>query len=194
MIVISIDTNFVVPRFIHGGKRNKEANLLDRMLFLQSKGLLKISVHKATQAEIYAILRVGRLKVKGPDGKRVQKKFPHHVIMHFVHKYNDLFDEKFMDSLDKVGFDEQETYKDLLFTEVKYHLNMSIEQSEEYIKNKGISLEGCKDPYDFHIMVSALKDKADYLLTTNTKDFPNPLGFCEVINVEELLSVLPIYP
>lgn len=194
MIVISLDTNFVTPRFIHGGKRNKEANLLDRMLFLQSKGLLKISLHKATQAEIYAILRVGRIRVRGPEGKRVQKKFPHHVIMHFVHKYNDLFDEKFMDSLDKVGFEEQETYKDLLFTEVKYHLNMSIEQSEEYIKNKGISLEVCKDPYDFHIMVSALKDKADYLLTTNTKDFPDPLGFCEVINVEELLSVLPIYP
>lgn len=71
---------------------------------------------------------------------------------------------------------------------------MSIDQSKKYIRNKGISLDGCKDPYDFYIMVTALKDKADYLLTTNTKDFPNPLGFCKVINVEELLSVLPIYP
>ena len=83
MVVIALDTNFVAPRVIHGGRRNSEANLLDRMLFLQSKGYLR---------------------------------------------------------------------------------------------------------------VSALIDRADYLVTTNIGDFPNPLSFCRVITEKELANVLPIYP
>lgn len=194
MVVIALDTNFVAPRVIHGGRRNSEANLLDRMLFLQSKGYLRVALHKTTQAEIYAILRVGRIKMRGPDGKRIEKKFPHHIIMHFVNRYGDLFDVEFMNSLDSVGFEDLDGYKDLLFTEIKYHLGMSMDQSMQYLRNKGIALDTAKDPYDYHIMVSALMDRADYLVTTNIGDFPNPLSFCRVITEKELVSVLPIYP
>lgn len=60
MVVIALDTNFVTPRILHGGKRsNKEINLLDRLLFLQSKEKIEISFPKTTQAEVYAILRAG---------------------------------------------------------------------------------------------------------------------------------------
>ncbi|MCP8970462.1 hypothetical protein [Ectobacillus ponti] len=194
MVVIALDTNFVAPRVIHGGGRNSEANLLDRMLFLQLKGYLRIALHKTTQAEVYAILRVGRIKMRGPDGKRVAKKFPHHIIMHFVNRYHDLFDVAFMDSLNRVGFDDPDTYKELLFTEIKYHLGMSIQQSVEYLQNKGIALDYARDPYDYQIMVSALMDRADYLVTTNISDFPNPLSFCRVVTEKELADVLPIYP
>jgi hypothetical protein len=64
MVVIALDTNFVAPKILHGGERNPEVNLLDRMLFLQSKEKIKISLHHATQAEIYAILRVGRMPIR----------------------------------------------------------------------------------------------------------------------------------
>lgn len=122
MIVVARYTNFVAPRFIHKSKRNHEVNLLDRMLFLQSQGLMKISLHKAVQAEIYSILRVGRIRVKGPVGKRIAKEFPHHVIMHFVHKYFDLFDIEYMDSLKSINFTDKETYKNSLSQEIEYHL------------------------------------------------------------------------
>lgn len=193
MYVFALDTNFVAPRILHGGKRKREINLLDRMLFLQSKDLIRISLHQATQAEIYAILRVGRMKVKTRNGK-VKKKFPHHLIMRLVHRYKELFDVDFIDSLESLSFEDEESYKQVLLDEVKYHLKMDIRQSIEYIENRGVSLEDCNDPYDYHIIVTALQDSADFLVTANIDDFPNPLRTCKVITEKELLDVLPVYP
>ena len=197
MVVIALDTNFVTPRILHGGKRsNQEINLLDRLLFLETKGKIKISFPKTTQAEVYAILRAGRMKFKSKrTGKKEHKKLSHSTIMTFVHRYKGLFDVEFMDSLSKVsGLDNTETYKEALFTEIKYHLNMGIEQQAEYLENRNIDMNGCKDPYDYYIMVSSVQDSADYLVTNNPKDFPNPLGECRVISDKELYDVLPVYP
>ena len=196
MIIIALDTNFVAPRILRGGKRLPEINLLDRLLFLQTKGKINLSFPKTTQAELYAILRAGRMKFKSPStGKKEHKKLPHHVIMKFVHCYKELFDVKFMDSLDKVlGLDDKETYKNALFTEIEYHLAMSIKQQTEYLQNRGVSFAGCNDPYDYYIMVSSIKDSADYLVTNNPDDFPNPLGNCLVITEKQLYGVLPIFP
>jgi len=78
---------------------------------------------------------------------------------------------------------------------MKYILGLDIEQSKDFIHNKvHYSDEQLSDPYDYHVMVSALKHHADYLVTLNTKDFPNPLGQCVVISPEKLPTTLPIYP
>ena len=196
MITVALDTNIVAPKMLRGGKRMPDINFLDRMLFLQSKGKIKISFPKTTQAEVYAILRAGRMKFKSTStGKKEHKKLPHHMIMKFVHRYKDLFDVKFMESLENVpGLEDTETYKKSLFNEIKYHLDMSIDQQKEYLENKGISLGGYKDQYDYYIMVSSIQDDADYLVTNNPNDFPNPLGNVQVITDKELGNVLPIYP
>lgn len=194
MIVVALDTNFVLPRVFHNS-RNPEINVLDRMLFLEAKGMLKISFDKTTQAELYAILKVGRVKIRNPiSDKKEKKKFPHHVIMQFVHRYKDLFDVEFMESLNKVDFGEEEKYKDNLFTEVKYALNMSIGQTKEYLENKGIDLSSCNDQYDFYVMATVLQDSADYLVTQNIKDFPNPIGKCIVVDSKGISEHLPLYP
>lgn len=193
MKVFALDTNFVVPRILHGGKR-KETNLLDVLLWLQTTGKLKVSFHRATQAETYAILRAGRLAFRNQDGRKEKRKFSHHQIMQLAYNYRDLFDVNFLLSLEKIGLDDESKYKELLFTEVKYVIGMDIKQSREYIENKKIPLDNCKDPYDYHIMVTAIKDNADFLVTSNLQDFPNPLGNCQVISEKELQNVLPVYP
>lgn len=197
MIVIALDTNFVAPRILHGGKRKEQdINLLDRLVFLQSKDKIEISFPKTTQAEVYAILRAGRMRVRSKkNNKREPVKFPHHIIMRFVHRYKELFDVEFMDSLKDVpGIDDEKTYKESLFREIEFHLKMKINQQLEYVKNKGIDISNCKDPYDYYIMVSTLQDSADYLVTNNPDDFPNPLGNCKVITDKEVYSILPMYP
>ncbi|MFZ3590106.1 hypothetical protein ACOI1C_12690 [Bacillus sp. DJP31] len=195
MIVIALDTNFVVPHVFHGKTRNHELNILDRMLFLQSKGLIKVLLHRTTQAEIYAILKAGRFKIRSrSEGKRVKKKIPHHVIMNFVHIYSDLFDVNFMKTLRNVDLSDEDTYKDNLFIEVKYHLGMGIDQSKEYLRNKGIIIDNCNNLYDFHIMVTAIQDNADILVTANVHDFPDPLGKCRIVSPQNLPHLLPTYP
>lgn len=139
MTIIALDTNFVAPKILRGSKRLPEINLLDRLLFLQSKGKIQISFPVTTQAEVYAILRAGRMKFKSQStGKKEYKKLPHHLIMKLIHRYKDLFDVNFIESLDKVpGLKNAETYKNALFTEIKYHLRMGIEQQVEYLEKKG---------------------------------------------------------
>lgn len=53
---------------------------------------------------------------------------------------------------------------------------MDIDQQIEFLKNKNIDVSKCKDQYDYFIMVTSIKDGADYLVTNNPDDFPNPLG------------------
>ncbi|WP_134704928.1 hypothetical protein [Ammoniphilus sp. YIM 78166] len=193
MIIFSLDTNFVIPRIMHEGKRNTQFNQLDYMLLLEKKGLIKICLPDSTQAEIYAVLRAGRYPIKS-NGKKIFYPFPHEQIMRRVRRYSEIFDMKFLESFKEIDFKEGVGYKEVLFRNMKYILGMDIHQSIEWIENRGIDVENYKDDYDFHIMVATLQCNADYLVTNNIDDFPNPLGKCEVITSKELPKKLPIYP
>lgn len=145
MIIFSLDTNFVIPRIIHN--RNTEmVNLLDTMILLQNKELLNICLPRSTQAEIYATLRAGRYPIK-IQGKKVYKPFPHHFIMKHVYAYKEIFEPDFLEGFKTTDFftDKEGRYKNVLFENMKYILGMSIEQSKEYISNKGIIIEKCND-------------------------------------------------
>lgn len=88
-----------------------------------------------------------------------------------------------------------DNYKEVLFENIRLELNMTIQQSKEFIENKtGQSIDHLKDEYDYHVMASALKCNADFLISENTGDLLNPLGKCQIITIKELPKYLPIYP
>ena len=192
MITISLDTNFVIPRMLY--KKDKTRyNLLDTMILLQKRGLVKICLPEATQAEIYAVLRAGRYPIK-VNGKKEHCPFPHHIILKLADQFSEIFNIEFLEKFKTTNFGLGDAYKTVLFDNMRFILGMNIEQSKQFVLNRGIHLEKCSDKYDYHIMVSVFKCNADYLVTLNTRDFPTFLGKCEIINTEKLLTVLPNYP
>ncbi|PEL13237.1 hypothetical protein [Bacillus sp. AFS017336] len=195
----ALDTNFVAPCILHGSKSKNKFNWLDTLIYMQSKNIITLSLPTTTQAEIYGVLRSGRMKRKLKNGTKVPLVLEHHEILKIATVYKEIFNLDYMNKLDGAKLDDPSTYKTQLLQEVKHSAyQMDIRQCLEYLRNKGIDLarfdrnEG--DIYDLHIMVSSIKEAADYLVTTNIKDFPNPLGTCVVIQKENLPEVLPLYP
>lgn len=193
-MIITLDTNFVTPKILHGGRKLKEANLLDYMIHLQDKGLIQISLSQPIQLEIYATLRAGRYKIKLPNGDKIRPKFSHHDIMLRVHRYPEIFDADFLDGFFDIDFKEGKEYKKVLFKHIRDIMNMDINQSKEYLENHRVNLDGCKDEYDFFIMVEAIRNQANYLVTNNEDDFPKKIVDCDVILEKQLRYLLPIYP
>lgn len=195
-LIFALDTNFVAPCILHGSKSSEKFNWLDTMIYMQQKQMINISLPTTTQAEIYGVLRAGRMKEKSTKEPLF---LTHHEIMKLASVYKEVFDLNYMDNLESAGLEDPATYKAQLLQEVKNSAyQMDIRQCFDFLRNKGIELDkfdrGEGDVYDLHIMVSSIKEAANYLVTANLKDFPNPLVKCEVIKKDNLKDALPLYP
>lgn len=190
MKVFAVDTNFVTPSILRN-PRNPYKSTLDYLLYLRGKKLIEVMASKYVQAETYAILRMGRMKIRVPgEEKRVKLTFTHDQIMSEVERYHDLFDVNYVNNLESlIEHDtDYKEYKTRLVQEFTYLSGMSIKEARIYIEDYGIDLGPFKDIYDYHIMADLIQKEADFFISSNSEDFPNPLGLCRVIHPKQVFD------
>jgi hypothetical protein len=185
--------NLILRMMIPRRNSLETPNQLELLSLLKKRARIIVVLPNAMQLEIYTVLRAKGYSFKNKyTGVRDTQKLSHQVFMKFAHAYSDIFDLNFLNGYRNITITDP--YKDWLFSEIRYIANMSIEQSKEFIENKiEKNIDDLNDPYDYHIMASALKENADFLVSENTKDLANPLGKCQVIKAKELNDHLPFY-
>ena len=151
---------------------------LDHLLFQQQLGLIEFVVPKAVEAELYGILRAGRVK---------NKTLTHEEIIELFSPYPECFESDFLEQLNRYEWPQGVGYKDVLYEVLKNEYGWD-DWGKSIIEQKlGYSTEylGLKDIHDLPIMAAALQFGVDLLVTVNMQDFIDPLGKIRVMDAYE---------
>lgn len=191
-MIFCLDANFVIPRLMAPRRGELTTpNQLERLQLLHQNQAVQVEIPSSVQLEIYTVLRYKGIPLKHKEtGKWIRQTLLHDEIMHLTSLYSEFFDSQFLSAYRKINFGTP--YKQALFQEIEYILNMNFDVQKEFIEsNTGADISNLNDQDDFHVMVGALKLNADFLVTNNFDDMINPIGKCNLVKNEEVLNYIP---
>lgn len=171
------DTNMFVSILIFQSEQLE--NYLDDLIYQHENGLIQLIVPKAVQAELYGILRAGRVR------SRNQSVFlSHKQIVYLLEPYMDiLFDFDYLTQLGNRNWPAGSAYKQLLSQLIAEEYGWH-DLGQAYIEKTmrhPIDILGLKDPYDLPILATGLYHGVDMIVTKNMRDFIDPFGKIRVM-------------
>ncbi|MFB9328987.1 hypothetical protein ACFFSY_23885 [Paenibacillus aurantiacus] len=176
------DTNVFVQALIMG--QEQILDYLDDLIWQSEQELIDLIVPKAVQAELYGILRAGRLNRINDAGEKVRNyAFSHSEVMYLLEAFPTLFDFDFLSELEAYAWPADLDYKYTLFAILHAEYGWS-DWGQSVIETRLLhSVEhlGLKDQLDFPIMAAALIEGIDLLVSSNMKDFIDALGKIRVM-------------
>jgi len=184
LIRILMDTNVFISMIIFQSDRIDK--YLDNLIYQQEHGLIELIVPKVVQAELYGILRAGRVR------RRNQPIIlSHHQIIYLFESYFDaLFDRDYFDRLGRIQWPVGESYKEIIVQLVAEEYGWT-DLGQAYIEQKmrhPVDILGLKDRFDFPIMAASLYYGVDLIVTKNMRDFVDPFGRIRVMTLSKAIE------
>jgi|GEM_PF-6740479 len=178
LVRILCDTNVFVSTIVLQSELLTQ--YLDDLIDQHENGLMELVVPKAVQAELYGLLRSGRIQ-----SRRQPVILSHQQIMYVLEPYLDvLFDRDYLTGLGALDWPHGKAYKELLgrllAEEYGWH-----DWGQAYIEKNlrhPIELLGLTDRHDLPIMAAGLYHGVDLIITSNMADFIDPLGKIRVMS------------